>query len=405
MQSGYDEKSLLGYLEEIDKNTSIDSILAKGETLNLTIRRGKQGIKWNAIESQAEGLPLYKGKSYNSFVRRLQKMDSPKNISYPDVYCLYKTEATKKWDGSITCYFYKIDPLQPYIMVSNGLEIPTVEIELTQSEYKVWAETRIGFEEDGVLYPIKSCATPMMNLYLDSNGVMKQTEMVPLSQALIIAERIANREELLLVTRRITDRVKAIVTVRAKGYERSALKTTIRDIIDGVANLGPYRLCKWNIYDDMVIVDLELLMVAFYSARVKIISSDKPGIGTKMYIYARLGKGNVEIYSAKKAPQASVDVLFEGAEDALAKFDDILWQKTDINVTPAMLKGVAKALGKRRSANHPILSQGSKSNEDLYNTIYRIVQDTYEELPLKQAGELSKAYSDICYEIVRKSHE
>ena len=403
MKTGTNLDELMSYLKDLDDNTSIDSLLTNGEKEKITLYRGKRGIKWDSVETVSNNEVFTKGRSINDFMQNLEKIQENKELNYFDVLCLKESKPVKTWDGNIICDFFLIDPFSPYEVDSeNRIIIPVLSgKEFSQSEYKILMETRIAFldVDTEAIYPIRDVAKHAVAQYMDAQEALNRISTVPLSSALLLAERLSEQVSLNLICRNVNEKFKPIIGVSAGKTVQESQYSFYKKVFNEVSQKGIYNLMNWKISADRTVCEVEPYLNVIYSPRIEIISSDLIGISMAINGYAKIGKGYVNIFhqTCRRGVDINLSEVFNNLYSAFIKYDAVLNKTVKYCINPEDLTGIKKCLGKKRSRKHNVFNTSSAiaGEDSVYEISKMIVNGTYEMLPNKQSDELSKAYYDF----------
>ena len=393
------------YLSSLDELTSVDSIVSNGQKINLTIQQNRRGrgITWTATEGPKDvAISTYKwGVNHKGFIDAIKNIDLEENIEYPDVLCLKETQNAKTWDGKIVAKFFQIDPFAPYQITDNGIEIPEYVTELTQEEYNQILETKLAlFTMDEVIYPIRESAIRSLGQKLDSELALKKLQDVPVSAAITIAENLMDDKKngLTVVARKRTDRVHPIIGFVNPRWKKESQYDFFNNVFNYMASKGMYEITSWSISDECTTCTLNPKLLTIFKPEIIITISDKAGCATSCTANASIGEANIEIKSNKiRHSQEKVDIyeLFDGIYESIYQYDKKLSKSIQYSMVPKDFKNITAALGKKRTKAHPFLQKKHEGEALAYNLLRNIIDNSYESLPIKQAGELAKAYASI----------
>ena len=408
MHKGKDNKEgFFKFLNEIEKNTSIKSVLRNGQNISFTLHKGKNGINWSSIESAPQkNIDFYRGNKLDDLYKRLEMLDTEEQLDYMDVLVL-KESFQKK--GYATCEFYQIDPFQPYSIEDDGtIYMPIVQLEVGLAEYKAILETRIALYDGNVIYPIRKIAVPSVGAFLDARGFFKKTDNIPLGQGICLAEKLSEHDRFSVITRGEGQNVRPIIGMTA--YREKGIPTQVqffKKSLDHAAQQGIYTVGKWKITDEISQLDIYPLMLTVYKPVIRLMTSDMPGVGWSLKAYASIGPGMVEIKNnvIRHSGVLNMETLFDGVYEEIKKFDELLKEKISYNIIPADYKGIKRIIGKKRALKHDYLEKEHAGERVLYDLSEEIISNTFEKMPTEQmAGNLSREYYEVITQLAEKSH-
>ena len=396
-----------------------------------TKRRGRKRKREGASKDEAN--------SYNALCRTLdsiRQMESPLNEEIV-VLCLASSKEHRQYNGKIITNWIVINPTIPFEMVNGMPEFPTLTLEMTESEYHLAMESRMALYNEFThdIYPIREVAFSSIGKLLDSAASFKNMATIPLGSALLLADRLAEpQKELKLIYRNAKSHVKPLIGIAGSRFAEDSQYDFFRGGLDYIArNFGMYTMKDWEITDDVSTVNVYLNQYTRDNAKVylRLQTSDIPGTSASVTAFLEIeeildnprpgpkrnGSALIQKNSAYHwdsfKEKGGVQGLFVRYEKDDKKRKNPISIKSEIEAFLAKYDGIdninvvyngKKLLEKKDEIVRLIGKKRAKSIEDtlvkgnVYNAkvlFHELVKGTMNDLPSKQANELTKLYADL----------
>lgn len=357
------------------------------------------------------------------------------------VLCLASTKEYRQFNGKIITNWIVINPTIPFEMVNNSPEFPTLELEMTDGEYKLALESRLALynEFTHIIYPIREVAFSSIGKLLDSAASFKNMATIPLGSALLLADRLAEpQKELKFIYRNAKGNVKPLIGIAGSRFAEDSQYGFFRDGLDYIGEtFGIYTMKSWEITDDLSTVNVYLNQYERDDARVylRLQTSDIPGTSASVTAFLEISdkqamplkpsaiiqknsayhwdsfkdKGGVKglfvHYDKNDKKRKNPIFIKDEIEHFMEMYDavcgaNVLYDGEDI----AMKEDeIVKLIGKKRAKDleSKVVRGNVYNGGELYHTL---VKKTFDTLPVKQANELTKLYADLLIAIRDLGH-
>lgn len=417
LKEGRTQEELMQILQEMDEMTSMDSFLKNEDKVIIDCEREESRLKnWKIRYSRdSSKKPFSTGSTYRRFMDQLNKMEVEMNTeesmfksSSCSVLCYLSTEVHRHWDGKIVSYWADIDPAVPYQVKNGCLNIPTIQLILDEKEYFYMTEAGLVFYEKSkdAFYPLTKVAYQSIGKLLDSQSAFRNIDEHLLGTALVFAEKISGLNELRLICRKKTSRIKQVYSVVGKRYQLFSQKNFFEIMLNHAATtLGTYQMVSWSVSEDITKVT---------------IAYDYPWNDYSFYLTFSTGDTNSIPYCAKlevlyknvtytllanKAKheidftEKDVPKLLNGMQEKIREYKS-LHQSLEEHVcrfNANWLSKVNRTLGKKRASQIPAIPSGYYVASDLWDFIIS-TRGTI-NLPDRQANEMKNLLTDVLYKM------
>lgn len=415
LKEGRTQEELMQILQEMDEITSMDSFLKNENKVTIDCEREEGRLKnWKIrYANQTEKKPFSTGSTYRRFMDQLNKMELENEeestlFEAPDcsVLCYLSTDAHRKWDGKVVSYWADIDPAIPYQFKDGRLDIPTIQLELDEQEYDYMVETGLAFYEksSGMFYPLSEIAYQSIGKLLDSYSAFRNIDEHLLGTALVFAEKIAGLNELRLICRKKSSRMKQVHSVAGKRYQLFSQKKFFELMLHHAAtSLGAYKMDSWSVSEDITKVTI-LYEYPWneYSFCLTFSTGDTNAIPFR----AQLGvmyKDAVYVLLANTAKhemgftEDKIPKLLKGVSEKMMEYDEIHHELVNhvCKFNPIWMKKIDLLLGKKRVSQIPEIEPGYYVALDLWDLIVS-TRGTV-RLPNRQMNELKNELTHVIY--------
>lgn len=374
---GKGKKSLLENVKKIDAQTSATSVIASGETVNISVcyRNGKLS-EWTVLPSGKQMKGYFRktcGTKYSTLESALEKIESVSPCHDFSVMALVDILTEKVWqdDKGCECACTKwavADSLE----LGDTAELELVELWLDEAELKACLETMIAFYDDatGDLYPLMKEALPSLGNLFGSQVLFKRTGGVymTIAAALMLQERLSSRlmynsetqEEkrgLRIHYRNDCGSIRPIsgITV-GRGAQPMRLKV-LESIWDALNRTGITELVEWQI-GDAIMVSFSMMSCIVRISIPKGNSGTVHATAWKSITDEDTGK-KTEILIAENRISAKESVIPQKADalvapvvEAISEFSGIIGilEENEAELSEDMLSEIFQILGKKRTA-------------------------------------------------------
>lgn len=385
-------------------NTKSKSILPAGNskavvTFNF---RGHDYVGWD-ITSKGEETPLnkLKGKRYDRFLlalKALYKTTSLFEMRNNDSVLCYRDTEPEREDGKIVSNWFDLSPGFPYVIGMDGQpKFKVLRLVLNDWEYSRMMETRLAFSHNGIYYPLLKTSLHSVGSRLDCSAAFKQTGTCPLGGALLIAEKFAQVNALIVQYRESTERVRPVLSVSGRDFTHVPLTEFFQK---ATANIpGIYDMVRWEVTDDGALADFRL--VEFDDDTfIRIEGGDLPGKTMRVSAYARLAGVEIPLKTNKLAHIGTVTDgmyhdLFQGIMEAIRDYQ--LSRKRHYTAACPDLSTVRRAIGKKRYKSLGLSEQEAKKGDN-WALVEDVIRKTNGTVRGRQKEILQAAYTELVCE-------
>lgn len=415
LKEGRTQEDLMQILQEMDEITSMDSFLKNESKISIDCEREEGRLKnWKIrYTNESNKKPFSAGTTYRRFMDQLNKMELENEeestlFRTPDcsVLCYLSTDTHRQLNGKIVSYWADIDPAVPYQFKNGRLDIPTIRLDLDEQEFSYMVETGLAFYEKntGMFYPLSEIAYQSIGKILDSYSAFRNVDEHLLGTALVFAEKIAGLNELRLICRKKTSRIKQVHSVAGKRYQLFSQKKFFELMLHHAATtLGAYQMESWSVSDDITKVTI---MYKYpwneYSFCLTFSTGDTNAIPFcaqldvmyKNVVYTLLTN------TAKHEmnfTEESIPKLLKGMHEKMMEYDTI-HQELATHVckfNPIWLKKLNQLLGKKRVNQMTEIMPGYYVALDLWNVIISTRGSV--RLPNRQMNEMRNSLTRVLY--------
>lgn len=266
-QTGKTKEELFQALEAVDSIETLDNLIVNNDEITVKLKRknGKlSGWELCTPMSQLSSGIKQKGRGLKSLEKLLNKqvfMSSLTAEMSPLIIVHCSTSECREYDGRVITTWFIIDPYEPYVE-SGDYGFDTIQIELTNEEYKLALETRIALYEANanIIYPIRKSAFPNIGKMLDCATLY--FEDCPIGVAMILAKCFEDQKKMKgvrFLCLNTSKRVKPITSVVSKNYQRVSKLNFIQDFLVWLSSFGKsYTIAEWSVDNYEVIVEIIL---------------------------------------------------------------------------------------------------------------------------------------------------
>lgn len=397
-----DMQGILQMVRDIDESVQSKSFSTKGDTIYVTLTCTDSGVNIDCTEVCAgKKRVLHKGMKETTFRQKLEDfMREDEADDCLSVACLVNE---KKLKGGNYLLRYFLVPILGYDIRENGVNFESIDREVTVEEYQIAKETGMAFyhEITSVLYPIQKSALHSIGRYMDAVASYKVVAEVPLGNALLLAERMADDpKKIKLAFMDYGHLFKPVISIGAEKTAMGDFSQLVEEFFDQMAMLGIYKVSAWNITVERVSITVNFLLEDY---AVTFITSNIPGESNRVkFIREIAGKSIVFAdCSAYSTTNFSVKDLVDKAlveyRCNMEHFNKLLADPTerDFRLTPEEKNSMERCLGQRRFNNLNLQYKGKACDAVSY-----LVRETYTDLPPKQQKKRDETYMDIIRRLV-----
>lgn len=417
MRVGIEEKELFEVLSDLDETTNVDSVLNTRQKVVITAERKNGHLSnWSLMEDMdgySGSVPYTKGVGYRTLEAALSSIDKEESFNESiNVLCYLSTEPAKSWDGKIVSKWFNVSPGVPFDIKDGKPDFQTITLELKESDYKVMMESRLALynEFSGDIYPIRKMAFSSIGKLMDCAASFKYLAEIPLGSALLIAERLSTVRNLKFLYRYRSENVKPLIAIAGTRYVKYSQLDFFKKALDFVSSKTICHIERWAVSDELTTINVVLDGTAGYSIYLKIQTSDIPGTSISVSAYAKIGRGsllllkNSSYHWSSFEENGGVKTLFNGMFETIDEFKENYNElaEKEVDYDGSYMANILKILGKKRSSKVKPVESGTYMADSL---LRKIVDATYSELPVKQAGELAKCYSRFFKELLEENLE
>ena len=385
-------------------NTKSKSILPAGNskavvTFNF---RGHDYMGWN-IACTGEENPIHKlnGKRYDRFLialKALYKTTTLFEIRNNDSVLCYRDTEPERDNGKIVSHWFDLSPAFPYVIGMDGQpKFKVLRLALNDWEYSRMMETRMAFSHNGIYYPLLKTSLHSVGSRLDCSAAFKQLDACPLGGALLLAEKFAQVNALVVQYRDSTERVRPVLSVSGRDFVHVPLTEYFQKAIANIP--GIYDMVKWEVTDDGALADFRLVGSGD-DTFIRIEGGDLPGKTMRVSACVRLAGAVIPLKTNKLAHIGTVTddmyhALFNGIMESVSNYM-LSRSRHYISGCPD-LSAVRKAIGKKRyRALH--LSELETAKGDNWELVETVIRKTNGTVRGRQREILQAAYTELVRE-------
>lgn len=391
---------VLDMICDVDQNVKSQVFSTRGNTVNITLTQAEDGVNIDMTESSAGRKKiLYKGMKETALRQRLKEfMQEKETDDCLSVACLV---GHKKMKGSYQLRYFLI-PILGYDIREDGVNFDSLTREVTSEEYQMAKETGMAFyhEVTKVLYPIQKSALHSIGRYMDAVASYKVAAVIPLGNAMLLAERMADDPKKVKLAFMDYDPLfKPVISIGAEKTNMGEFYDVVESFFNHMANLGIYQVSAWDITAERVSITVKF-MTENYS--VTFCTSNIPGESNKVKVTREIA-GKCVVFaegSAYNTANFSVKTLVEKTMseymDRLECFNKLL-TNNDIKfgLTPEEERQLEDCLGRRRFKAVSVKYKGNA-----FEAFSTLIKETYTDLPPKQQKKRDETYMEIIKRLV-----
>lgn len=415
LREGTSLEEFLQCLEEEDALTNRDVLVKSGQKVTLECVRERGGFAGWKLYYDGTQLPEPKtgknGRSYQSFMKALEELDRKETLfETPDcaVLCYLSGDLKKDWEGNVVSRWVNINPWEPYRLEDGVPVFDTLELHVSEAEFRILTETGLALycETTEVLYPVTEAAYPSMGRLLDCTMAFQQLDQHLLGTALLVAEKLTYRNQLDVICRKRTERVRPVVGIAGNRYRAIPQADFYKQCLQYLApQLGIFHTCSWSVSDAQS--DLVLCYprpFADYDLTVRVQASDANRMPYILTVSAEFPSCSMPLLEQKANhadPQLEqrIHSLFEGAAEAMNRFEEAYaaMGQASVYFTAGMLDAVLRPFGARRRAGLEPIPEGWYEARDLFGTVLDTISGV--RLPEKQEAQMKAALAELFYQV------
>ena len=418
LREGTSLEEFLQCLEEEDGLTNRDVLVKSGQKMTLECVRERGGVAGWKLYYDGTLLPEPKsgksGRSYLGFMKALEELDREESLfETPDcaVLCYLSGDLIKDWEGNVVSRWVRINPWEPYWLEHGVPVFDTMELRVTEAEFRILTETGLALycETTEILYPVTEAAYPSMGRLMDCTMAFQQLDQHLLGTALLVAEKLTNRNRLDIICRKRTDRVRPVVGIAGNRYRALPQADFYRQCLQYLApQLGVFHTCSWKVSD--VQSDLVLCYprpFADYDLTVQVQASDANRMPYILTVSAEFPSFSMPLLEQKANhadPQLEqrIQSLFEGIAEAMCRFEEAYaaMDQASVLFTGKMLEPVLRPFGARRRAGLETIPEGWYQARKLLDAVLDTVSNV--RLPKKQEAQMKAAMTEFFYQMAEQ---
>lgn len=360
---------------------------------------------------------------------------------------------TKAKNGKIKTHWIVINPSVPFEMVNGFPSFPMLDLELTKDEFMLCMESRMALysELSEDIYPIRETAFSSIGKLLDATASFKNIAAIPLGSALLLADKISmDLKNLKLIYRNGEGHFKPLIGVAGSRFAPYSEEEFFKKLISWLdCRFGGVSIRNWKIYDDVSIVDAELsckisrngeerqqsvsemLCEAMslyaecadeFKIRLRMKTSDVPGVSASVTAYAKFGDAEVQIHknsayhwdSFVRQGEGVLNLLVpskkngvpidENIAEFIKKINSLKKKEIRFNKAVDGINGIINQIGKRRIADAEAVIARIKDgieaeSANAYELFKKVLEETFTKLPAKQSDELMIKYGEFFHSL------
>lgn len=411
IKSGNSLDELRDLLLTLDETTVLEgNLLTRRQELEIHAVRQDGCLLWNASltptsDVQGGGQRLT-GKGYEKLVAAIDAMNTEREVDVSlVVLALAGLEKARTWDSKLVSNWILVAPSDPYLMEEGKPKFRTLQLELTDEEYAICAESNLAFydEIDDILYPIRECAFDSIGRMMDCAASFKYRTPFPLGSALLLAERLAKLNSIRFLYRNRTEKVCPLIGIVGNNFDLYGQLCFVDEALDIIQGQYICHIDRWTVTDEKTVVTvLADMLDPELGIEFDIQTGDIMGTSMSITAYARIGKGRLMLrknsaYHRKSF--AGVSSLFEGVFESIYSFQDSYYQNKNLycSFSSEDAKPIKSILGATRFSKVQLPADGTYRVGELMRVL---VNATFCYLAEKQTTDLTKAYSAFYNQIV-----
>lgn len=412
LKEGTNYEELIEILEEMESLTETDSLVRKDQKIRVEcVKENGKLRNWNLYGDIALKMKPYSmGKTLRQFKKQLEEMQSETNLfDFPDCYilCHLSTKISRNWDGNVISYWIKIDPALPYQM-DNGFPVfESMKIVMNENEYAAMEAIGLAFynESTDTYYPFTETAYASLGRMFDCSMAFKNVDQHLLGTALLLAEKISKSKFVRILHRHKNEHVKPVLSVVGNNYEIFSHKSFFElAMAYGAANLGIYQVKEWQVTDEKTILILEYPEIYDdFHFELELSTGDTPSNPISVILKAVVCNVAFSISKRTKSHKGHIqdtDIkeLVHGLEGEKNNFQNRYEQFKyhDCNYNIRWLRGIQKALGKKRVGLITPIESGTYNAKDIFE---RILTTYYMPIPERQMADLETELYHLFHKI------
>lgn len=429
-------------LERLDSVTGIQTIRKK-DPFTLTCKFDHGTLESWKVDKEKEELDLnkvlYKGMNLKKFRSSLNSIDQNEELAVFYVMCLRDYE-------KVDSYYYDtnwiaVDPALPYWINKNGQpEFVIMKRRVNKKALQIILKTKLAFFADDTLYPVLPSAVQVLGTLLDCSAAFRQQDEHQLGNAIMIAEKLSETDNLRILCRERTKGFCPVYSAFGASYQRIEQAEFFDSVMDYLKNFMIFEIDKWKIRSEdseillrVLSIDLDALDRCEKECRSMIepvIQSARKNRKKQLYLRNEPVEYMIRIQTGDMSGKALVVQSLFRYEEAEVMLENNTMKHTSkyykggiyklvsgigssilhayqnlhrlqccggIMEYDSFLGSINKIIGKKRTkeaeaAIHWMCSLNSCNALDQY---LGMVSSTYRSLPDKQAMMLKKAYKDL----------
>lgn len=357
--SGSGKTELLEKLKQINDTAGSFNLVSNGEVINITMDKSPKGLGTWKIESNKVSAGEYKtGTGLEALNRELKNLNSVKSYMELYVIALLNAEPERTYNGDVITKWAVVDPYDPYEYFEDHVGYQTVDLPFTQKEYIKMQETGIALwdKDENAFYPFKHSSTQSIGRLLDCQQAFSID--IPLHSAVLIADRITEKNNVYFLHRNKNDRVRPVYAVISERFKQINELDFMINVLNEIGNGGIYTVPRWTIYDNETVVEVHRNPRDDITFGYFISCGNAPGKPVKAIAFAKLYNNYIYISTRKKSHKkvSENDVSIVDMEDSFDVFYDLYDEIAGIVLTPEDMENIInahflKVLGIRRLNN------------------------------------------------------
>lgn len=374
------------------------------------------------------------------------------------VLCYSGCETKVSDDDKITTHWIVVNPSVPFEMVNGFPSFPMLELNLTKDEFMLCMESRMALysEMSEDIYPIRETAFSSIGKLLDATASFKNITAIPLGSALLLADKISvDLKNLKLIYRNGEGHFKPLIGVAGSRFAPYSEEQFFKKLISWMdCKFGGVCIKHWQIYDDVSVVDAELASCKIsrngqdrqqsasemlceamslytecadeFKIRLRMKTSDVPGVSASVTAYAKFGDAEVQIHknsayhwdSFVRQGEGILNLLTpskkgsvpidENIAEFIKKVNSLKKKEVYFNKATDGINDIINQIGKRRIADaDAVISRirdgvsETESKVNAYELFRKTLEETFTKLPAKQSDELMIKYSEFFHSLCK----
>lgn len=390
---------IISRIQDAEKKLG-SSLYSLGNSMKITLKKASSGISISVEEDTAHHRKrLSQGISEKKFQEQLQEFLNEKiDTNSLSVGCMVSSVKEK------SCYkvTYFVIPVTGYEIQQDGVHFDRAMFTLSKEEYQIALETKMAFldDKDNTLYPIRVSALKALGQYMDATASYKEVADIPLGNAMLLAEKMANNAKSLKIgfQKYSPDFCPVIMVGRPKTAFNS-MSVIFSDFFENMAGIGMFKVKSWEITEESVNVTLTMLMEDY---DISMLSSNLPGESNRIIITKNIADKAI-VFAEKSAYSTNNFSVKKLITEALVEYQEnirqyhILSENTEeinFSLLPEEEKLFLLCLGQKRYAKVEPRFTGTK-----LDSVKNLIAQTYDKLPPKQEKMLNEVYRNIIHRL------